>query len=71
MKIKIGDLVKMSGIVAHTFGTQFGTVVRGPLNIEDHGGEKWEVMMYRAGLGQYLGLVHTSYLEVIPPVERL
>jgi hypothetical protein len=82
MNIQIGDLVKLSGIVAHTYGVNFGTVIettrlfpdpvgdRGS-NQPDFPNDEVNVMMYNAGLGQFTQWIHISRLEKVTPVDRL
>ena len=70
MNIQIGDLVKLNGIAAHSYGVSFGTVIERN-KLEGVTGDEVKVMMYNAGLGQFTQWIHISRLERVTPVGRL
>jgi hypothetical protein len=72
MKIRIGDLVKLSNAWASSFGVSYGTVVdirRGKVN-NTHTHEA-KVLMYNAGLGQFNQWIHIGRLDAVFPVGKL
>jgi hypothetical protein len=71
-KIKIGDLVKLSGLAEHHYGVEYGTVVDHPIIGGPAHDDLWAtVMMYKGGIGQFTQKIHVSRLEVVFPVGKL